>query len=146
MGIILPAGVSRRRFRLVVAEEVVLDVGDRAQQVLADVAVTHAAGGVEVIVDQCVGRECSGRNRVFSPLPSTLRCGTPRRACRKSETFSLQSSSRRSAWKSSVDNMARSRLASESATTSAHTPTSLVTSQPTRRFASPTCWFAVTGR
>jgi integrase/recombinase XerD len=34
---------------------------------------------------------CSGRYRVFSPLPATLRCGTPRRACLKSLTFSLHS-------------------------------------------------------
>ena len=41
---------------------------------------------------------CSGRYRVLPPLPDTLRCGTPLRACRKSLTLSLHSSSRRSAW------------------------------------------------
>jgi hypothetical protein len=47
------------------------------------VLVLGVAGGVEVIVDQRVGpvvRAGSGRNRVFSLLSSTLRCGTPRRA------------------------------------------------------------------
>jgi transposase InsO family protein len=39
-----------------------------------------------------------------------LRCGTPLRACRKSRTLSLQSCSRRSAWNSSVERMARSPL------------------------------------
>ena len=53
---------------------------------------------------------CSGRYRVLPPLPDTLRCGTPLRACRKSLTLSLHSSSRRSAWNSSVERMARSRL------------------------------------
>ena len=53
---------------------------------------------------------CSGRYRVLPPLPDTRRCGTPLRACCASLTFSLHSSSRRSAWNSSVDRMARSRL------------------------------------
>ena len=53
---------------------------------------------------------CSGRYRVLPPLPDTLRCGTPLRACCASLTLSLHSSSRRSAWNSSVERMARSRL------------------------------------
>ena len=32
----------------------------------------------------------SGRYRVFSPLPETLRCGTPRRACLKSLTRKIE--------------------------------------------------------
>jgi len=38
---------------------------------------------------------CSGEYRVFSPLPETFRCGTPRRARVKSLTFSSHSSSQR---------------------------------------------------
>src|SRR5277367_6065201 len=53
---------------------------------------------------------CSGRYRVLPPLPDTFRCGTPLRAWRKSLTFSLHSSSRRSAWNNSVERIARSRL------------------------------------
>jgi hypothetical protein len=73
--------------------------------------VSAVASGVEESWMSAFVPGCSGRNRVFSPLPSTLRCGTPRRACLRSETLSLESSSRRSAWYSSVDRMARSRLA-----------------------------------
>src|SRR5271165_6670749 len=62
-------------------------------------------GRVEVVVDQPMGAGV----RVLPPLPETFRCGTPLRACRKSVTCSLHSSSRRSAWNSSVERMARSR-------------------------------------
>ena len=51
---------------------------------------------IEVVADQLVVPVCGGRYRVFSPLPATLIWGT-RRACLKSFTFSLHSSSRRSA-------------------------------------------------
>ena len=54
------------------------------------------------------GVACLGLEEV-PPLPETFRCGTPLRACRKSFTLSLHSSSRRTAWNSSVDRIARSR-------------------------------------
>jgi hypothetical protein len=43
-----------------------------------------------------------GRHGALPPLQEMRRCGTPFRAWRKSRTFSLHSSSRRSAWNRSV--------------------------------------------
>ena len=82
-------------------------VADRPEE--GAVVVDPVPGPLWVVVDQRVGAGVQ-RHRVFSPLPLTRRCGTPRRACRKSRTLSLPSSSRRSAWKSRVERIARSRL------------------------------------
>jgi hypothetical protein len=70
-------------------------VAGRAKQ--RAVLVLTMTGGDEVVMESALVPGCSGRYRVLPPLPDTRSCGTPLRACWQSFTFSLHSSSRRSA-------------------------------------------------
>jgi hypothetical protein len=68
------------------------------------------SGSVEVVVDQPMGTRMRQQIARLTALAGDFQVRDAFPGGGKSFTFSLHSSSRRSAWNSSVDGMARSRL------------------------------------